>query len=262
MDTMETVVDGYRIQYKVFGDGERTAVILQGWGTTLEVYDSVASCLAVKFRVITLNLPGFGTSDEPKKPWAVEDYAQFVISFFAQMNITSAVLLGHSYGGRIIIRLAAKDELPFNIEQIVLIDSAGIVPEKSFKQKFKIRRYKILKKIVSLKLVHAICPDIIDEWKNRQGSADYRNATPIMRQCLVKAVNEDLRELMPRIKVDTLLVWGDGDTATPLKDGQMMEKLIPGSGLATIKGAGHYSFLDQPGVFMSIMNAYFKLGEQ
>ena len=53
-----------------------------------------------------------------------------------------------------------------------------------------------------------------------------------MRQCLVKAVNEDLTDHLPNIKADTLLIWGDMDTATPLSDGRLMEKLIPSAGLA------------------------------
>ena len=59
-----------------------------------------------------------------------------------------------------------------------------------------------------MKLVYKLCPNLVDEWKNRQGSADYRNSTPMMRACMVKAVNEDLTECLPRIKQDTLLIWG------------------------------------------------------
>ena len=168
--------------------------------------------------------------------------------------------MGHSYGGRVIIKLASRERLPFEIDRIVLIDSAGIVPEKSFWQKMKIKRYKLLKKVLNLKVIYALFPELIDDWRSRQGSADYRNATPMMRQCLVMAVNEDLRHLLPGIKQDTLLVWGDLDTATPLSDGKLMEELIPGAGLAVIEGTGHYSFLEKPSVFRNIMRAYFGMG--
>lgn len=117
-----------------------------------------------------------------------------------------------------------------------------------------------MKKIISLKPVYAVCPELIDDWKSRQGSADYRNATPMMRQCLVKAVNEDLTPLLKDIRQDTLLIWGDNDTATPLSDGKQMEQLIPEAGLAVVKGAGHFSFLDQPAVFRRIMESYFNMG--
>ena len=79
----------------------------------------------------------------------------------------------------------------------------------------------------------------------------------MMRQCLVKAVNEDLTELLPKIQQDTLLIWGDLDTATPIADAKLMEEKIPGAGLAVIPGTGHFSFLENPALFRSIMQAYF-----
>ena len=54
--------------------------------------------------------------------------------------------MGHSYGGRVIIKLASRPEIPFKIGRIVLMDSAGILPKKTKKQKRKIRRYKMVKK--------------------------------------------------------------------------------------------------------------------
>ena len=254
---MKINVNGYEIAYQITGQGEDTVVILQGWGTEFATYNSVAACISDRYRVVQFDFPGFGASDEPREPWAVEDYANFFLDLMAALDIQKAALIGHSYGGRVIIRLAARENLPFTIERIVLIDSAGILPKKTWKQKMKIRRYKLLKRIVSLKLVYAICPRLIDEWRNSQGSADYRNASPMMRQCLVKAVNEDLTELLPKIKQDTLLIWGDLDTATPIADAKLMEEKIPGAGLAVIPGTGHFSFLENPALFRSIMQAYF-----
>ena len=257
---MELVIDGYKISYKETGDGEDTVIILQGWGTNMAVYDSVAACLTGRYRVVQFDFPGFVDSDEPREAWAVEDYARFFLKFTEALGIKKAALIGHSYGGRVIIRLASRSSLPFEITRIVLIDSAGILPQKTFKQKVKIKTYKLMKKIISLKPVYAVCPELIDDWKSRQGSADYRNATPMMRQCLVKAVNEDLTHLLKDIRQDTLLIWGDNDTATPLSDGKRMEQLIPEAGLAVVKGAGHFSFLDQPAIFRRIMESYFNMG--
>lgn len=257
---MEQIIDGYHIRYKITGEGEDTVVILQGWGTRLEVYDSVAAAINSKYRVVQLDFPGFGESDEPRQAWAVDDYADFFIRFMESLGIQKAVLIGHSYGGRVIIKLATRQELPFTIDRIVLIDSAGILPKKTFAQKVKIKKYKILKKIVNIKLIYRICPNLIDEWKSRQGSADYRNATPMMRQCLVKAVNEDLTGLLSQIRQETLLIWGDLDTATPISDAHIMEEKIPNAGLAVIKGTGHFSFLEQPVIFANIMKSYFQIG--
>ena len=256
---MNIVVNGYNISYKISGSGEETVVMLQGWGTHLGMYDSVAGTINDKVRFVQFDMPGFGGSDEPREAWNVDAYADFFLKFMEALGIKKATLIGHSYGGRVIIKLATRENLPFEITNIVLIDSAGILPKKTFSQKVKIRKYKILKKILNMKLVYALFPEIIDDWRNQQGSADYRAASPMMRQCLVMAVNEDLTELLPRIKQDTLLIWGDRDTATPIGDARIMDEKIPNSGLAILTGAGHYSFLEQPQIFRNIMRAYFKI---
>ena len=255
---METIIDGCKVCYKDSGDGE-CIVILQGWGTQMEVYDTVASILKEKFRVIQFDFPGFGYSEEPKTPWSVDDYADFFEHFMRELGIKKAILIGHSYGGRVIIKLANRESLSFTIDRIVLIDSAGIVPKKSLMQKLKISNYKILKKFMTLKLMRELCPELVDAWKSKQGSEDYRKASPIMRACLVKAVNEDLTGLLQGIKQETLLIWGDLDTATPIADARLMEKLIPNAGLAVINGTGHYCFLEAPQVFTRILKSYFHI---
>ena len=111
----------------------------------------------------------------------------------------------------------------------------------------------------TLKPVAKLFPTALEKLRVKFGSADYAAASPMMRQCLVKAVNEDLTHLLPGIKAPTLLVWGDRDTATPLRDGQQMEKAIPGAGLAVIPGTGHFSFVENPYLFGRIMASYFGL---
>jgi signal recognition particle GTPase len=75
-------------------------------------------------------------------------------------------------------------------------------------------------------------------------------------QQIVKIVNEDLKHVMPNIKAPTLMIWGELDTATPLGDARVMEKLIKGSGVAVMKGCGHYSFLDNPRQLFAMVDAF------
>ena len=253
-------IDGYDIKYKITGEGPETVVVLQVWGTTLEIYDSIARILSPAYRVVQLDLPGFGGSSEPREPWDVSAYCRFFEKFMKELSIEAAHLIGHSYGGRMIIKLAAEGS-SFSIGKLVLIDSAGVVPKKSLKTRMKIRCYKLGKGILTSKLVYGLIPDTIDDWMKQQGSADYRAASPMMRQCLVRAVNEDLTHLMPQVKNDALLIWGTADTDTPLKDGETMERLMPGAALVPIEGAGHYSFLEQPVLFEQLLKSYFQLKE-
>ena len=152
-----------------------------------------------------------------------------------------------------IIKAASSRELPFEIERIVLVDSAGIRPEKSDSQKKKESIVKFGKKLVSGS------PKLLNKLQSMTGSADYRTASPLMRQVLVNVVNEDLTDLLPKIKQETLLVWGTLDTATPISDAEKMEKLIPNAGLARIEGAGHFSFLENVPLYNAILSSYLKL---
>jgi pimeloyl-ACP methyl ester carboxylesterase len=254
---MEAVVGGLRVHYEMQGQGE-TVVLLHGWASSLQPYRRLMDQLSSKYRVIALDFPGMGRSEEPKEPWDVDGFADFVLAFLEQFEVKKLSLVGHSYGGRVIIKLANR-ALPFAIDKLVLVDSAGIRPAGSKKKSMRQRVYKIGKWFLSLKPVAKLFPGALERLRVKFGSADYAAASPMMRQCLVKAVNEDLSQLLPGIKAPTLLVWGDKDTATPLADAQKMEKEIPNAGLAVIPGTGHFSFAENPGLFARIMASYFGL---
>lgn len=254
---MECVVKGLRVNYEIKGQGD-TVLLLHGWASSLQPYGRLMEQLSAKYRVIAVDFPGMGRSEEPKEPWDVDGFADFVLAFLEQFDIKKISLVGHSYGGRVIIKLANRD-LPFTIDKIVLIDSAGIKPPASKKKNMRQRIYKLGKWFLSLKPIAKLFPMALEKLKVKFGSADYAAASPMMRQCLVKAVNEDLTHLLPGVKAPTLLVWGDLDTATPLRDAQLMEKRIPGAGLAVIPGTGHFSFVENPYLFGRIMASYFGL---
>ena len=257
---MNVKIDGLDINYKITAPKGRpkTAVILQGWGTDLTIYDSMAAAVTDKYKVIQLDLPGFGESDEPAEAWSVDEYCDFFCKFMKKLKVKKAVLIGHSYGGRMIIKMAARDNLPFEISKIMLVDSAGVMPERTAAQDFKVRRYKAMRKFLTSEFVHSLFPEVIDYWLSKQGSEDYRKASPVMKAALVKAVNEDLKDIMPEVKQETLLVWGSNDMDTPISDAHIMEDLMPNAALVEIEGAGHYSFLEQPLLFRSIIRAFLE----
>jgi len=254
---LETIVNGLKINYVTAGEGE-PIVLLHGWGSSIIPYTRLIEQLSKKYYVIALDMPGFGGSEEPKQPSDVDAYVDFVLEFLKQFDLQSVSLVGHSFGGRVIIKMANRN-LPFSIKKIVLIDSAGIKPEKSKKSSKKQKRYKRVKKFFSNPIMSFLFPNALERARIKYGSADYAAASPMMRQCLVKVVNEDLSHLLPGIKAPTLLVWGENDMDTPLAHGQKMEKDIPNAGLAVIKNAGHFSFVEQPYIFSRIMASFFEL---
>lgn len=105
---------------------------------------------------------------------------------------------------------------------------------------------------------HQTAQRYLDRYRQKVGSSDYKNLSGTMRGTFIKVVNEDLKKFMPSIQAPTLLIWGELDTATPLKDAKIMNKLIPDSGLVVLKGCGHYSFLDNYYDFIIILNNFLK----
>lgn len=255
---MTKTVNGIKINYEQKGEGD-LIVLLHGWGSNIKLFANLIDLLSKKYKVVAMDMPGFGESTEPPSAWCVDDYVNFVIDFLKDYNTDNVMLLGHSFGGRVIIKLNSRENLPFKITKVILVDSAGILPPKSNKKSFRTYYYKAGKAILSTGIAQKLAPDALENFRKKMGSADYAAASPLMRQVLVKVVNEDLEPLLPNIKCPTLLVWGVNDTATPLSDGEKMEKLIPDAGLVKLENAGHYSFLEQQFTFNRVMSSFMKL---
>lgn len=273
---MEMTYKGLRVEYLEEGQGP-LVVLFHGWGSNKELYSALIRTLAVKYRVAAPDFPGAGKSQEPSAAWCVEDYCDFAESFVQYLlgqerdvpptleNVQTSgrpqvILAGHSHGGRVLIKLLGSRELPFQVSKLILIDSAGLVPEKTPEQLRKIKRYKQGKRFLSSAPMKTLFPHALEKFQSKSGSEDYRSATPVMRQTMVKVVNEDVRDYLDKIRAETLLVWGDQDTATPLADGKYMESRIPGSGLAVLPGAGHFSFLDNQYQFLAVMRSFLGIG--
>lgn len=248
-------INNIETNYIKEGKSDRTILLLHGWGANIDLFRGIINHLSTKYTVYALDMPGFGKTAEPKTAWCVDDYVDFVIKFIEKMKIDKLSLLGHSFGGRVIIKLANREKLSFELDKLILVDSAGILP-KNKKKTIKTRVYKTLKLIVGNNITKKVFPNALENLKKKFGSEDYKNASPIMRNVLIKVVNEDLEPLLPTIKQSTLLIWGTNDTATPLSDAKTMEKLIPDAGIVEIKGAGHYSFLENPQLVNAVLDSF------
>lgn len=248
---MTVTVSGIPVNYLDLGRGPETAVILQGWGTNLGLYRDLAEHLSAHMRVLLPELPGFGETPEPPEPWGAEEYAAFTRALLGSLGVEKAHLLGHSNGGRIILCLSAAPHPGLELGKLVFLDSAGIVPEKTAKQKRRQALFRVVRTLLKP------FPRALEAYRRSHGSADYRAASPLMRQTLVKLVNRDLRELMPKVKEPSLLIWGTADTDTPLWMGKRFAELIPDAGLVEVPGAGHYAYLEQPGFVYRVLDAYF-----
>ena len=134
--------------------------------------------------------------------------------------------------------------------------AAGVPPQRSGSYYRKVYTYKLIKALLSLPPFFLYKEQLLEAWRGRSGSADYQQASPVMRGTLVKVVNEDLRDLLPLVPTPALLIWGEDDTATPLSDGQLMEQQMPHARLLTLPNADHYAFLRQAEAFLQAADAF------
>lgn len=247
--------DNKDIFVEVSGEGE-AVLLLHGWGCTHEVFASLAALLSSKYKVYSFDFPGFGASQEPDAVWGVEDYTRMVEQFVADNNIKNPSLVGHSFGGRVSLLYSSRN----SVARVVLVDAAGIKPKRSWKYYCKVYTYKCARWLCTALLPKDKAEAVLDRFRKNSGSSDYNNASPMMRRILSKVVNEDLKHVMPRIEAPVLLFWGNLDTATPLADAKYMEKHIKDAGLVVAHGTGHFSFLENPGLFASVMKNFFGIG--
>lgn len=250
---LNITIEGVNVNYSVSGSG-RHVLLLHGWRANLQSLGFIQESLSKHFKVYAIDFPGFGISGEPPVPWGTEEYARFVGKFIEALGIEDPIILGHSHGGRTAIRYASEHP----VRKLVLVDSAGVKPKRSAKYYIRVYTYKAAKHMLGLPILRRHKERLLTKFKARLGSADYSSVSPLMQQTMVRLVNDDLTPYMPKIQAPTLLIWGENDTATPLSDGRLMEKLIPNAGLAVLKNASHWSFVDKPREFLIILHHFLE----
>ena len=248
-------IQDLNINYEVHGEG-KDIVLLHGWGARIETMSPLIKYFSDSFKITAIDLPGFGKSDTPQAVWGTAQFAEIVKEFLQALKIDNPILMGHSHGGRIILFLTGNRLI--KARKIVLIDSAGIKPKRKLKYYCKIYSFKLMKNFYKTILPKDKADIRIKKARERYGSADYKSSSGIMKDIMVKVVNEDFTDLLKKIDTSTLLIWGENDKDTPLSNGKLMERLIPDAGLVVLKNAGHYSYLDRPYEFNLIVSSFLE----
>lgn len=220
------------IYYEEYGCGEKILIFLHGWGNSCQSFTKQIEYFKDKYHLYLIDMPGFGKSSEPPKPYSLNDYIEVLENFIIDKQINCPILVGHSFGGRIAIKYASSKK----ISHLILIASAGLKKKRRTKTRFKILKYKIKKKWYQITKNYALYNYLI---KN-SGSSDYQNASSILKKTMIKVINEDLSKQLKKINVKTLLIWGQQDTETPIEQGEKMKKMIKGAALVVFKKGTHF----------------------
>ena len=241
--------------YEVFGNHPNSILILPGWGDTRKTFQYLTDYLSNYFTVYIIDYPGFGNSKFPNRNLTIFDYSDLIYEFIKGNNLDDPILIGHSFGGRIITILTGYYHYKFS--NIILMDSAGIKPKKTIRGMLKQLNYNILKKlgnIVSKKYRKKYYQKIFTIF----ASIDYKNLNQNMHETFKNIINTDLKDYLKYINSRVLLIWGNKDTSTPLKDAITMNKSIKNSELIVIDKVGHFPYLERPQLINAILYEQLK----
>lgn len=236
-------VDGLRIRCRKIGTGP-PLLLLHGWGGSIESVQTIIDALAKWFTLYAVDLPGHGKSDLPHSPWSTKDFTRCVLGAMDALSLQTTDIVAHSFGGRVAIQIAAFH--PDRVRRLVLANSAGVIPPRNLKYRFRVRIAKIARFLG--RFGGSLGEGLRAYVYRKVGSKDYVSAGPL-RETFVRIVNDDLAPLMPSITHPTLLIWGRNDEATPVSSGLRMQKLLPSAELVVLENAGHFSYIDQKDQF-------------
>jgi pimeloyl-ACP methyl ester carboxylesterase len=232
---MLTAFDHGRLFGERSGTGEPWVLALHGWRRTHRDFAVVLDGLDA----IALDLPGFGASPPPPEAWGGSEYAKAVVPVVETMA-APVVVLGHSFGGRAAVHLAAAR--PDLVRALVLTGVPLLRPPDAPAARpalaFRVARVLHRRRLIS--------DDRMEQYRQKFGSEDYRLATGVMRSVHVRAVNETYEEPLRRLTCPVELVWGDDDTAAPLAVAESAAALLTDVRLTVVPGAGHLTPLTAP----------------
>lgn len=215
---------------ETFGDAPPRILALHGWGRRGSDFGpSLAG-----FDALALDLPGFGASPPPSQPIGAEGYAD-LISPILDMFEEPPVVVGHSFGGRVAVCLAAAH--PGRVGPLVLTGSPllRVTPARRPSTAYRLIRF--------LNRVGVVSDDRMELIRNRRGSPDYRAASGVMRDVLVKVINESYETQLSQVRSRVVLLWGEEDQEVPVEVAEKALRVMRQSGAAAeleiLPGVGH-----------------------
>lgn len=248
---MQVIVNKLAVNYQDEGNGE-TLLMLHGWQDNLNTFDALASELSQGWRVVRLDLPGFGGSQVPPSAWNLNDYIEFVHAFLLKLQLEPVAIIGHSFGGRVAIKGIATGKL--TAKKIILIGAAGVSNKRPLKSGLLFFIAKIGKAVTALPPLSWWKKSLREFFYGKIGS-DYLGVGAL-KETYLKIIAEDLAAYAEQIRIPVLLIWGKNDSATPLADGKKYHSLITNSELAEIGDAGHFVHRDKPQAVLSLIKNF------
>jgi pimeloyl-ACP methyl ester carboxylesterase len=229
----------FKISLPASGKGLTEIIWLHGWGQTHKSLLPLANLFKRGFKNTLYDLPGFGASDMLEAGAGTNDYANHLIKEIENKAKTPVILVGHSFGCRVSLRLAASR--PDLVRGMVLIAAAGLPRRRTLGFRLKSLFLKTLGKMAGLS-DQVFKTTLKEKYRQRFGSRDYREAGDLL-PTFIKTVNENLTETAHKVSCPVLLLYGSEDLETPPSLGLRFRAMIHHGDLKILKGFDHLGIL-------------------
>ncbi len=228
-------------------------------------YDAVVPALAVRYRTLAVDWPGFGASPPPASPRSASAMwmAAVLEDLVHRLQLEPVILVGSSVGGYAAARLAI--EHPERVRALVLVDSGGFTPYNVLKRlfcwfkgsEFVSRRMAGRFAKFYLRRRNPLVEQII--------ARTYAGQSNLARVAIDAAIwrsflhpDHDLRQRAAKIMAPTMLIWGREDPVLPVgTDAQAAQRCIPGARLVVLD-TGHEPFAEDPETFLAAVEPFLK----
>ncbi|MCY3849592.1 MAG: alpha/beta hydrolase [Acidimicrobiaceae bacterium] len=215
---------------------------LHGWGRSRNDFAPVAN----QRPGMLLDLPGFGSSAQPPVGMGSAEYAVEVLAAITEWADSERVLLvGHSFGGRIALQIAAS--APQSVRGLIIAGTPLFRDESRSRPPLA---YRVARRLHRLGLASDAR---LESARKKYGSADYSAASGVMRETLIKVVNESYQAELNQIRCPTAFVWGRADSAAPVEDARRAQQIVEGSVLEE-RDCGHDVHLQHPALFVELID--------
>lgn len=220
-------------------------VFFHGYLSSKEAFTAQINYFSRFYRVTAIDFLGFGKSPALTAPFSVSDYAEWTVNALETLGVEKPHVIAHSFGCRVAVKIA-KSRADF-FDKMLLTGPAGVVLKRPLSYRVKVKTYRFVKRLA---------PRFAER---HFGSREYRSLSPVMKESYKKIVNEDLRADARQVKNRVLIVEGEEDKTTPLREAQAYLACFEGAALKIIRG-GHFAFAEHPLVFNLIAEEYFLNG--
>jgi pimeloyl-ACP methyl ester carboxylesterase len=246
----------------------QTVLLIHGIGDDLcaRSWDSLIPELSRRYHVVSFDLPGFCRSSKQNALYSPELYADFikwVATTYAQRQY---IVIGHSMGGAIALRFAAK--YPAELQRLIIVDAAGILHRSVF------TKYALQLKSppdsfplwdVGYSFANKLSRATVDTLEQMGSPVDLNTliSSSFLREKMLGAdpqkiaalalMQENFSKSLETIHTPTLIIWGTDDAVAPLRTAKLLYAKLPDSRLELIDSAGHTPMLSRPKQFNRIV---------